>query len=256
MVTDPTARRTVVFDPELAPAMTIPLSGELMNAPLSLRDGRIALNALVRTQDRMGLLVHLIDSTGRIVSSIEPADGGVRFDVPGEAYLRSLSATPRASFWVAGRTRYRLTEYTLTGDRIRSLERKPTWFPPHAAGDARLDPGRPKQPRLLSVHEDDHGRLWTVTRIAAADWAKVLTRKSRTVSPMEQPYEFESLDALYDTIVEVIDSRSGALLASRRFDTALGHFIGGNRVISFDENANGDALVKVWSLLLVQGEVR
>ncbi len=101
IVFDPAARRAVVFDEQFAPRRTIALPGELMGAPVVLGDAHIALNSIVRTQERIGLLVHIVDTSGRIVRSIAPSAGCIRFDVPGETYYRSLAETPRGSFWVA-----------------------------------------------------------------------------------------------------------------------------------------------------------
>jgi hypothetical protein len=252
LVIDPAARRAVVFDARFAPRSTIALTGEVLGAPILLDNGHIAVNALVRTQDRIGLLVHMVDTAGGIVRSIAPHPGGFRFDLPGETYFRSLAPTTRGSFWVAGRTRYQLDEYSAAGDLLRTFERAVDWFPAHTAGDARLDPKRPKQPRLIGIREDERGRIWTVTRTASVNWSRVLKPRQGVVSPMEQSYSFESLDQLYDTVVEVIDGRTGQLLASRTFDAALGHFIGGSKVVSYGENANGDALVHVWSLQLTE----
>jgi hypothetical protein len=234
------------------PRSTIALTGEVLGAPILLDNGHLAVNALVRTQDRVGLLVHMVDTAGGIVRSIAPHPGGFRFDLPGETYFRSLAPTTRGSVWVAGRTRYLLDEYSAAGDLLRTFERAVDWFPAHTAGDARLDPKRPKQPRLIGIREDERGRIWTVTRTASVNWSRVLKPRQGVVSPMEQSYSFESLDQLYDTVVEVIDGRTGQLLASRRFDAAHGHFIGGSKVVSYGENANGDALVHVWSLQLTE----
>jgi hypothetical protein len=250
VVTDPLERRATWLTASFEHSRVTPIHFEVFTPPVAFPDNRLVVNGLVRTPDRFGYLVHVVDADGTIVRSLAEQAGGVRADVSSETYFRFLAPTARGTVWAASRTEYRLEEWALNGTLIRSIRRNAEWFAPHAGGDNRLDPAVPKKPRLQGVQEDGGGRVWTIARVAGSQWARALRRVDGPPDPMRQPYEFTSIDAAYDTVIEVFDPVRGRLIASTRLDRALGQFAGPGIVASYENDADGFTTVRLWRLVL------
>ncbi len=73
---------------------------------------------------------------------------------------------------------------------------------------------------------------------------------------MSGNYEGEFVEVLdyqraFDTVVEVIDTQTGSLLASSRLDQSLFRFIGDNEIVSNSEyEEDGSVRVRIWKLEL------
>ncbi len=97
-----------------------------------------------------------------------------------------------------------------------------------------------------------------VTRVADSHW-----RPTRPVR-IEMDHEVVSgtqMDELYDTVVEVLDTRSGTVLARRQVDASVWGLVGRDGFHSYAEHTElGEAKHVVWSVALLghsrQGALR
>ncbi len=171
--------------------------------------GQLVLNVDVRTAERAGLPLHLIDAaSGRIHSSFGQAAEGWR---PGES-LRRVFAVRDSVVWMSPEDRVELTRWRLdTGTEVGRLETEVDLASWPAVG-----PVRPAV-RSMMVGEDGLSVLITVPD-------EDLVR-SGEVPPMEMLIDPMSWSDVSDTVVLTFDLETGALLREQRFDflsTSLG----------------------------------
>jgi len=101
---------------------------------------------------------------------------------------------------------YQLEEWGADGELRRVVRRIVDWFPP---GDpARLSRGDPPPPRVSLLHLDDSGLLYVYLFGATGKW--------RSPADLGREPTEEEMDRMVQVFVEVIDTRSGRLLASER----------------------------------------
>ncbi len=184
---------------------------------------------------------HIAASTGYVMHVVRP-DGSVSPFVPAgtvdpfrpSAAKRRLAAAGTI-VWAARPDRYEITEYAAAGTPLRVLKRVVDWFPDREVEGVVNDPARePSYPYLTTVHVDDVGLIWTMARLADADWAPVddvgsLSREQR-----------------YDSIVEVIDPDRGVVLRSQRFPWYGHGFTNDGLIVSQREDALGVVVLDVW----------
>jgi hypothetical protein len=145
-------------------------------------------------------------------------------------------------FWVAPQNRYTLELWDTSATKRRQIQRAAPWFEPWFGS---IDPTktRPK-PQVKGIAEDAAGRLWVNLLIADASWVPVPPRAPSTaIDP----------NKLFDSRIELIDPRSGQLLAFLVVPEVLVNVRGGEPIVSsFRTNADGFV---IWTLyrLTVRG---
>jgi hypothetical protein len=185
--------------------------------------------------------LHWIDSAGQIVQSL-----GTREAVTDktDALEDIIGAGDGGTIWVGKAKQFVFECWDTSGKRCGHLVREAAAFQPWAGafGDAHLD--RPK-PALLAIQAND-GVLWYLVRVADEKW-KPRGRPSgeyggqRGTSP-------EEANELYDTILEIVDPRTGALLVQHRFGQHVIAFAGPGLVYGYSETAAGVVKVDIWHL--------
>jgi hypothetical protein len=155
----------------------------------------------------------LAAGTPEIVKSfgpVPPSERGVALS----QHERALSYAGGATFWVGppsfvGRG-YELEQWSVSGERLRVIRREVSWFPRGAdiAPPARGEGGPRERPAAIGgIHADSSGLIYVVVAVPNPRWTQPSGR--RTGAQMRQDRE-ESQHAY----IEVIDSRSGVVLAS------------------------------------------
>ncbi|CAN5855301.1 hypothetical protein BH23GEM9_BH23GEM9_18570 [soil metagenome] len=152
------------------------------------------------------------------------------------------------SFWAAHTTRYIVERWGLAGHKILELHRNVSWFQPHDGRDANTPAPRP---RISALWEDRSGLLWILIVVADRHYQRnhaVLPTSSggmTAVSPAAQ-------HTLHDTILEVVDPRTGVLLASHRYDPSLFPVTGGGVLYIYREDEFGRPRYEFFKPLLVR----
>jgi hypothetical protein len=212
-VFDASLARHLVFSPSLDFAWSVNLQIPTNVDVEILDDGRVVVAASVRTADRVGLPVHVLDQSGRIAGSFGSRTERFRLDDRND--WRTIGPARDGSLWIARRWgAYELEEWTLDGTYLRSISRDRDW-PAFRTADAAADAPRP---RLQAIRQDAEGRIWTILLVGGRHW-----RQARPAgAPHGTPVDFASY---YDTVIEVLDGRSGELIASARYDEVITHFV-------------------------------
>lgn len=196
------ARRALVFSPNRTYARSIPLPVAPWDAVV-LTGGRIALAPAVFGAPLPWLL---LDGEGEVLARIGAPDSTV--PTP-----RRIIAGAGGTVWTVAMThRWRLEQWNLEGELLRRFEEPPEWFTEHGELAA-PGPDRPPQSSVQDAWVDTAGRIWIVGKTADPKWQDGLqvTDSTSTIG---------DVDRLYDTVVEVRDGTSGAVLAHARFDVS------------------------------------
>ena len=131
---------------------------------------------------------------------------------------RGIAAAPDGSWWTLPmQFHYRLEHWDSTGVLLGVIERRPDWYPPYTESIGPTREHAPS-PMLMNAWFDAAGRLWVLGKVADAHW----------VAGLSAPVGGDSLttasisdaDKVYDTVIEVLDPATGALLAQTRFDVS------------------------------------
>jgi hypothetical protein len=150
-------------------------------------------------------------------------------------------------FWAAHVTRYTIERWSKAGRLTDVLERDAPWFPP------RVNLGPPPQeappaPRVVSVREDDAGRLWVLISVADANWRRSARKPNASGEYAVRPTD---RDLMFDTVIEVIDPKTARVIATRRIPQEVGSFIGeGTTIATYREDQTGAPGFDIWRLSL------
>jgi hypothetical protein len=202
--------RLTVYDPELQLARTTPVVPTPSPRIIALDDGRFVTALTVRTPERVGYPLHLVDPDGAIMKSFGSL---TREYGPGiqQSMGRALAVGAGGVIWAAHGFRYEIAAWDTTNAVRTRIDREPDWFPPRVD---RTGPsvGAPEpEPVLQAIHEADDGTLYVSVLVGDEDWQDAL----REVRPGS--YRLESQFDYYDSMIEVID-RSGRPLARTRVE--------------------------------------
>ena len=212
-----------------------------------LPDGRHVYNGFEYEPREADQPLHLYDETsGRVTHSF--GGEGVRVvqaAEPPTEVRRRVAGAADGSIWAASWTRYRIDKWDPDGDRITRIERDAPWFRP-----GEESPGLPNEfepsPVTLGVRDWGDGLLMVVVNVADADW--------RPAAPARAVQGHELLSAaqqeeLFDTVIEVLDTRSGTVLARTRVDENAIGLVGRDGFYSYAEHSDlGEPKFVVWSV--------
>lgn len=209
-----------VFIGQLLGPSTMVLSRDLHLLPpikstyiptIILGDGTFLVARQIQTPDLVGFPLHVMDRQGHIVRSFG-ADVPQYRDDEKLQFERVAGVGRAGTIWVAAPGRYEFERWDpIRGTRLQTLPVKSSWFMP-SSRMARLSE-RPNS-LVLSLWEKD-GVLWVLSRTADALWKPSEHRAG------DRPHDDAEYDRTLDWVLEAIDPASAAVIAHRRFGTAM-----------------------------------
>lgn len=202
-----------------------------------LPDGRVVLQAWIRTPQHAGFPIHLLNRDGRLVRSFGSETGGFRPGNP-EARFRALALTNDLSVWSGHYNRYQLELWSLDGELRRRYVRDVPWFAP------RTEFAEPPQPTLRALAYDEDGMLWVLINVPDPQWDGEL-------DPDAQP-SVERSHRMFDTMIEIIDVSTGRLLVSYRHPKAFFRFIAPGLLPILEEREDGALHIEIWKAELAR----
>jgi len=209
-------------------------------------DGFSVANVSALTAGNRVAAISIIDSSGRIIRVVDLQEPSNR---PEDSWRisRSISAISHG-FWSSRVDRYELTRWSIDGKATHRVRRNVKWFP---AVETRTAFVRGEYPNaeLLGAQEDSHGLLWTFIRVTSPAWREGLGPPRVSRSPNGRPsYQYFDEGKLFDTMIEVIDLKTGKLVASTRQPGYFAYPLGNDLVGSYGQNENGEPIITVWEL--------
>ena len=201
------AQRVLVFGPNRRWARTVQLPVGPWDAQVGA-DGRMLIAA--SASDRPLPLLQL-SAVGVVEREFAADSISQSIHSP-----RRLIHAPDGSWWTMPmQFRYRLEHWDTSGALLGVLERRPEWFQSYRTS---LAPSREQapSPMLMDAWFDSAGRLWVLGKAADPNWSAGLTPpNAHGTDPA-----IGDADKVYDTVIEVLDPATGALLAATRFDVS------------------------------------
>ena len=148
-----------------------------------------------------------------------------------------------AIVWVGHFNRYQIEKWDTAGRHHLTLRRTVPWFPSWGVDSTR--PIAAREPQLIGIEEDATGLVWLFFLVPdlAAGGAGRLSGRGGISELVARTHR------TLDTVVEIIDPRTGSLVASRRFTDPLMP-AGGQHAYSVRESPSGHVFMDVWRLLL------
>ena len=149
----------------------------------------------------------VVDSTGALARTLGPATSGL-----GGYLERPISHAGGDSFWAAppieGPQEYVLEEWGLDGELRRAFRRDVSWY--EWRGEQEISSA------VSRLHATQDGLLYVVAPRPTEDFIKAYERPQHMEGPYEDDEDSEIME-LMEIVIEVIDTRSGELLASDVF---------------------------------------
>lgn len=163
------------------------------------------------------------------------------------ALRRRVAVAADGDIWAARVTRYRIDKWSPDGRRIARIERAAPWFHPWEGS-----PGSPREvrplPVIAGIRDWGDGLLMVVLRVADDEWRPM--RPARIVQDHEVTSAAQN-ERLFDTVIEVLDTHAGTVVARTRVDERMTTLVGRNEVASYAEHGEwGEPKYVVWSIAL------
>lgn len=235
----------------------MPMPVELLY-PVFFQTGVFVANGSIATDASVGHPLHVFDANGALRRSFGEVAG--QNTLPGFYYrrMRALGRAGANTFWACLPNRYEVQLWSIEGKMLRTLRSTPSWFTPWERDPTQqADVARPLS-HLKAVHQDSAGLLWLMFQVPDAHW-----QPSRTAGTSagrvgadshahidETAIPLLSKGKYYDTIIEVVEPTTGALVASQRFDQLFHPFLADGSVSRYEANAGGQLSLVVSQLSL------
>lgn len=214
-----------------------------------LPDGRYVFSAISYDPNLVGHPLHVYDNTtGRLTGSFGAE--GVRIDRSYEsrpAMTRHVAPAADGNIWAARENRYRIDKWTPDGIRVLRVERDAPWFRPWVEWSGLAREVRPA-PSIVGLRDWGDGLLMVVIEVADLNWKPMPPARvvgDHTVTSAAQGND------LYDTVIEVLDTRLGKVLVRTRIDENARGLVGRDGFYSYAEHSElGEPKFVVWSVTL------
>ena len=128
---------------------------------------------------------------------------------------RALAVGAVGNWWsVRTHHEYRVEERNGTGAIVRTLRPSSAWFAPYDTLEQQQR-GRAPQSQIVGVWNNPNGYLWIVGRTADAEWRRAEWEPGPRGEGPVRPIPVDA-SQLYDGILEVLDVRTGTVVAQAR----------------------------------------
>lgn len=196
-----------VFSPEhafLRSTNSYAVTGFGVNTAI-LDDGSVLTSESARARSHY---FRVVDTAGAVQRTFEAVEGsGIDWE------LRAISYAGGDTFWAAppyvGGDAYVLEEWGTDGTLRRAIQRDAPWFRWSEYGEI--------SPAVAGLHITHDGLLYVMVRRPTAEYRREFRRAQRRGEQVPR----EARDGLTEVLFEVIDIRSGELLASELHPASL-----------------------------------
>jgi hypothetical protein len=215
-----------------------------------LGNGLIALNGMDPVDPRSPAVVQIygLDGSRKAAVGFDPRydQSDVRMLMQPAFRDRVLGAST-TGLWVGRRNRFGIEEWTVSGELLRTAERKAGFFPEGLDWWEAVTPERAPMPRLEGMRSRGDGLVWVIALVAAADWRAGIGEE---VKRGDQTYYEVDADLLYDSVIELWDLTQGRLVLSQRLPTNIQGFLGPDLVWSIRRDLFAIPYIAIWALEL------
>jgi hypothetical protein len=230
--------RLLRFTPDLVPMHTEQWTSPARSISV-LPDGMLVANFSLAAGGST-MLSHVLDGT-RVVRSFDP----VRPNETPADQTRIFAAGSDGTVWVGRTNQLWFAQYDENGRLLREFRPQVAWFPRWTSRPEGTPFRARPLPYVSGVSELESGRVLALVTVPDSRWQPV---REGVATPSS------SLDHVYDTILLVLDSRTGEVLATHRSDTQLRFVSGTSDLVHAPVNLpSGDIAIIVWRVRLNTG---
>lgn len=204
-------------------------------------DGRVVVAARSFSPAVVGFPLHTLGVERNVELSFGAVDETVRPDMTA-LQRRFITRASDDSVWAAYVHKYTIEEWSISGERRRVIARSADWFLPWFSENG-FSPAQPPQPEVQEVFQDPDGLLWVICILSDPNWPAGLTSGSAEGGG----YGVSDWERLFDSYVEVIDTSTMELVASRRYDEYFLGFTNRGHIIGYREDAEGTPSIDLWT---------
>jgi len=231
--------RLSILSPDGAFARTVTPLTFIARQAVVLPNGEMLLSAQRRTRALTGLPVHRLAANGQHLTSFGAQPAVFDADRPSLS-TRWITAAPDGTTWLARPDRYHIEQWSLEGKRLRTLTRSPTWFRPR---ELEVYENAEPTPFTVGIRVGTEGYLWVLSVKQDANW-----RTHRIVRGEGVPHSPSDEDKLYDSVIDVINPTTGALIATATLPQRAGGFVDTQRVWALRETRAGLWVIDIWRI--------
>lgn len=160
----------------------------------------------------------------------------------------SAGATSDGKLWIADRLTYELALFD--GPReVRRVRRDVDWFP-RDTSPMTAPPWMGKgRPFISGISVDSAGRLWVLIKRKNPRY----TGAGPALKPGVPPRGFPPLAEIFEAVLEVLDSKTGALIDSKILPGDVLGFVSPERLYQrTDADSSGNIKLQIWNVRLVE----
>ncbi len=229
--------RLSILSPNGAYARSVSPLPFIARQAVVLPSGDMLLSAQRRTRGLAGLPIHRLSASGQHVASFGAQPAVFDPERPSLS-TRRVAIAREGTVWLARPDRYLIEQWSPRGTRLLTVTRAPNWFP---VREQELYPDKAPTPYIVDLRVGIENYLWVAAVRQDPNWKRhhILRGEGVPYSPTDQ-------DKLYDSVVDVIDPKTGALMASAVLPQRVGGFVDAQRVWVLRETRAGLWVIDIW----------
>jgi hypothetical protein len=205
----------------------------------------VVLGGINRSRERFGKTLHLWNpKEGEIRSFGETPDPVLR---PSQL-VRRIWPSSGGGIWSVPKLQYRIEEWSLSGDHIRTFIREVEWFP-ETSKSFSGNPREPPWPRIKTLKQDSEGLLWVVAWVPSGYWEEAW--KDTRIIGTHVAGGSPSYNQLFSSRIEVIDPTNGQVISSRSWRGLPLSFGPDGLLATTYQDLSGYIFVDLWRAQLV-----
>ncbi len=248
--------RISVLSPDLkfVRVFQIPLSPS--RSMLALPGGGYIVPGRLNTHDGLGNTVHYLRHNGEVAASVASIGTQVLPGLVAEN-RRSVGLAADGTVLSAHFSRYQIDLLSASGDSLGSITRSVDWFQPWSGRVSPLHVARPS-PQLRAAFPLGDCCVIAVVQVADSRWKAIgpaqVPQKSTTETVGDETAPVNDYHKLVDTVFEVLDRNSGALLARHRVDGRYSPTLSPGILATERIDGDGHTVLSIWRIIVNEGE--
>jgi hypothetical protein len=220
-VFDPGQGRLSVYSPALELVRTNSTTNAL-SGDGSFIDGVMVLNQGIRTPERLGYPLHVVDRDGRVSSSFgTQTPGPFPLEQRTAVEWRETAPAGDGTVWSARVNEYGIERWDPAGRLVEALARDVPWFPAWQTPENDVETAPVPLITGISVQGDT---LWVMIAVPGPRWREGVAAGERRPTIIDR-------DIYRNSVIEAIDLRTRDVIASTRFPELLSTFAGPGLVV-------------------------
>lgn len=241
--------RMSVYAPDGRSIRQAPVPARAFDAAWS-PSGTVILQAEVRDRERFGKPLHALDRVGNYLRSFGGTGESIIPLQPASSASKHVSASGPSSVWMIPSYGHFLIErWTIAGQRTSAWSIELPWFPHDEEYRWFTQGGPGASPSVAGLVEGADNRLWIAAKVPDPNWRN--TVKFARGEGGRMAAVVDDYDKAVDTVVLLVDTRTGRVQAMQRFDQNFITWVGPGKLFRHGTDDNGKTTLEIVSLALV-----